>query len=459
MARLTWLMRNSPKWKIDAASTAAAPPSAMPWTMCSRVPAPPEAMTGTLTASQTARSSSRSKPTLEPSRSMEVSSTSPAPRRSTSAAHSTTSTPVAVRPPLTKTSQPAPACGRHHALCAEGIGGLRQQLGTLHGGGVQADLVGAGAQQPAHIGHRAHAPADRQRDEDVLRRRRHHVVDRLAVVAGGRDVQEDQLVGTLGVVGARQLHGIAGVTQVDELHALDHTTRVDVEAGDDPGGQPFSRTGGSRAHPRATASASASVKRPAYSALPTIAASTRGCAPRSTSRSASDDTPPLAVTLTVVASATSARRSTFGPLSMPSRAMSVNTKRCTPISVKRRSASNRSPDSVVQPRALRVVPSASSPTATLSPCAATAAATNAGSSSAMVPITTREAPYPTDASRSAMLRMPPEACTATPVAWTMSAIRCRLRGSPWKAASRSTTCSHSAPSAAKRRATATGSRS
>jgi hypothetical protein len=60
--------------------------------------------------------------------------------------------------------------------------------------------------------------------------------------------------------------------------------------------------------------------------------------------------------------------------------------------VKRCSASNRSPDSVVHPRAFSVVPSASSPTATFSPCSATAAATKEGSSSAIVPITTRLAP-------------------------------------------------------------------
>src|SRR5690606_26987749 len=49
-----------PKWKMDAASTAAAWPSRMPSTMWSRVPTPPLAITGTGTASATARVRDRS---------------------------------------------------------------------------------------------------------------------------------------------------------------------------------------------------------------------------------------------------------------------------------------------------------------------------------------------------------------------------------------------------------------
>src|SRR5919199_1173870 len=50
----------SPKWKIEAASTALAWPSRTPSTRCSSVPTPPEAMTGTVTASAMARVSARS---------------------------------------------------------------------------------------------------------------------------------------------------------------------------------------------------------------------------------------------------------------------------------------------------------------------------------------------------------------------------------------------------------------
>src|SRR5680860_376859 len=62
-------------------------------------------MTGTLTALLTFRVSSRSKPYLVPSLSIEVKSISPAPRPTASCAHSTTSRPVDFRPPLTYASQ------------------------------------------------------------------------------------------------------------------------------------------------------------------------------------------------------------------------------------------------------------------------------------------------------------------------------------------------------------------
>ena len=50
----------SPKWKIEAASTAVAWPSRMPATRWSRLPTPPEAITGTVTASAMARVSATS---------------------------------------------------------------------------------------------------------------------------------------------------------------------------------------------------------------------------------------------------------------------------------------------------------------------------------------------------------------------------------------------------------------
>ena len=66
--------------------------------------------------------------------------------------------------------------------------------------------------------------------------RRDHVEDGVAVVGRRGDVEEDHLVGALGVVAAGQLDRVAGVDEVDEVHALDDPTGVDVEARDDPGG-------------------------------------------------------------------------------------------------------------------------------------------------------------------------------------------------------------------------------
>src|SRR3989338_4815488 len=89
----------SPKWKMLAASTASAPPSFTPSARCCKLPTPPLAITGISSASVTARVSARSKPFFCPSRSMLVSRISPAPRCCIFFAHSTASSPVALRPP------------------------------------------------------------------------------------------------------------------------------------------------------------------------------------------------------------------------------------------------------------------------------------------------------------------------------------------------------------------------
>ena len=62
------------------------------------MPAPPEAITGIETARDTAAVSSQSKPLRVPSRSIDVSRISPAPRDAASRAHSTASRPAALVP-------------------------------------------------------------------------------------------------------------------------------------------------------------------------------------------------------------------------------------------------------------------------------------------------------------------------------------------------------------------------
>ena len=123
--------------------------------------------------------------------------------------------------------------GQHHGLRAELVAEFGDQFGPAHGGGVDGDLVGAGEQDAARVGHRADAAADRQRDEDLAGGAGHHVGHDLAGVAGGGDVEEDQFVGAVAVVAVGQFDGIAGIAQVDEVDAFDDAAAGDVEARDD----------------------------------------------------------------------------------------------------------------------------------------------------------------------------------------------------------------------------------
>ena len=88
-----------------AARTASALPSTTPSTRCCKLPTPPEAITGTLTPSLIREVKFRSNPFLVPSRSILVSSISPAPKAVIFSAHSMALMPVGLRPPWVKISQ------------------------------------------------------------------------------------------------------------------------------------------------------------------------------------------------------------------------------------------------------------------------------------------------------------------------------------------------------------------
>src|SRR5262249_2223486 len=127
------------------------------------------------------------------------------------------------------------------------------------------------------------------------------------------DVEKDELVRSLRVVGEGGLHGITGIAQVGEAHALDHAPAVDVEARHNALAQ-HQRSASARASRRHTA--------PVQRARPTRTPSTRGM-PATCRMSSSDPTPPEANTGMPAARATASVLQTLGPFCVPSRAMSV----------------------------------------------------------------------------------------------------------------------------------------
>jgi len=127
--------------------------------------------------------------------------------------------------------------GEHDALVTKALRRLGDQIGVLHGGGIDGDLLGAAAQQLVDLLDALDAAADRKRDEDVLGYFLHHVDDGLARADRGGDVQEDQLVGSHVTVSGPQLDRVAGVAEVEEVDPLDHAIVFDVETGNDSFGQ------------------------------------------------------------------------------------------------------------------------------------------------------------------------------------------------------------------------------
>ena len=202
-------------------------------------------MTGTRTRSVIARSSSVSKPAPVPSRSIEVTSSSPAPRSTTRSAQATASRSGRLAAAL---DDDLPG-GRPSAGAAPGIDGdddglppepgraAADQRRVGDGRGVERDLVGAGAQHVAHLVDAPDAATDGQRDERPPGRPLDDVEERAATLGRGGDVEEDELVGALGRVALGELGRIALVDEVDEARALDDAAVGDVEAGDDPAAQ------------------------------------------------------------------------------------------------------------------------------------------------------------------------------------------------------------------------------
>ena len=151
--------------------------------------------------------------------------------------------------------------------------------------------------------------------------RRHHVVDGVAVLVAGGDVEEAEFVGAGGVVGDGGFHRIAGVAQIDEIDALDHAAVFDVEAGDDAD---FEHDLGRRSRVTNELERFGRIEPPVVErAAGDGALSLRRAAPSSALMSSMEARPPEAMTGIEIASASAIVASRLRPLSMPSRVTSV----------------------------------------------------------------------------------------------------------------------------------------
>lgn len=123
--------------------------------------------------------------------------------------------------------------GDDDTLSAEAVGGVGDELRGFDGGGVEGDLIGSAFEHGLDVGEGAEAAADGEGHEALFGGAGDDVVHDAATVGGGGDVEEDEFVGALGIVGAGAFNGVAGIAKFEELHALYDAAGVDVEAGDD----------------------------------------------------------------------------------------------------------------------------------------------------------------------------------------------------------------------------------
>ena len=237
--------------------TASAPPSRTAATKSAGPAAPPEAITGTGPARRSRAADRCRSPTCVPSRSIEVTSSSPAPSSTARTAQAMASRPVGSRPPLTTTSNPdggagsAPApAGRRSRRPRPGDPNRAAHRETRSGSAtarVFRPTLSAPARSTSRISStRAHAAADGQRDERPPRRALDDVEQRPAALGRGGDVEEHELVGALAGVALGELGRVALVDEVDEAGALHDAAVGDVEARDHAAAEHQAATPGAR---------------------------------------------------------------------------------------------------------------------------------------------------------------------------------------------------------------------
>ena len=185
-------MLASPKWKIEAARTALAWPSTMPATRWSSAADAAARDHRHARPGRRSRGSGRGRSRSRvPSRSIEVTSNSPAPRSARRSAWSTASmpgrAPAAVGEDLPAVADAARVDAGDAALAAEPLGDVGDHLGPGDRGGIDRDLVRPRQQQRAGVLGGADAAADGQRHEADRGGAADDVEDRAAaLVAGAR---------------------------------------------------------------------------------------------------------------------------------------------------------------------------------------------------------------------------------------------------------------------------------
>jgi hypothetical protein len=127
--------------------------------------------------------------------------------------------------------------GNDNTLGTETFGGFADEVRIAQGGGVDTDLVGAGGENTAEIVDLGDSPADRERDEHLLGDSGGNIEEQSTAFVRCGDIQENQFVSALAIVGGGQFHGIAGIAESEELNPLDHSAIFDIKAGNDTSGQ------------------------------------------------------------------------------------------------------------------------------------------------------------------------------------------------------------------------------
>ena len=193
--------------------------------------------------SETSQVNSQSKPAPVPSRSMEVSRISPAPRSSASLrpgdsiAASRLSSSADVHFEFCFSVTALRVNRDDHGLRAVALCDTRDQCRIGQRGRIDADFVSSCIEHCRRIVQRSDATTDRERYKQPSRGPAHGFGESRTFLLGRRNIKQDHFIGSGGAMRRGQLSRIAGIAQVLKLHAFHDAPGCDVEACDDSLGQ------------------------------------------------------------------------------------------------------------------------------------------------------------------------------------------------------------------------------
>ncbi len=117
------------------------------------------------------------------------------------------------------------------ALAAELFRRLTDKIGVFDRRRVDGDFIGAGQQQFSDVFDFPYPAAHGQRHETLFRRVINDVVNGVAIVRAGGDIEEAKLIRPGLIIDPGLFHRIAGIHQIDEINPLDDAAGVDIQTG------------------------------------------------------------------------------------------------------------------------------------------------------------------------------------------------------------------------------------
>ena len=123
---------------------------------------------------------------------------------------------------------------RHHdTLIPKCLGAFINHLGAENRRRIHSYLVGTGQQHTTHISYLANTTTHRQWHETLCRGFTHHINHGITTIRGGCNIQKNNLISLLLIVGNRGLHRISSIDKINKIGPLNNPAICDVEAGND----------------------------------------------------------------------------------------------------------------------------------------------------------------------------------------------------------------------------------